>query len=101
MVDVYPDSLQQDAKFCEKLEKLPNAKALLTPFVVVRDKGQALEPAPYSSAYKAEMEAIAKELRAAADAVKDDKETALRSYLVAAAQSFLDNDWTPADESWA
>jgi len=101
IVDVYPDALQQDVKFCDKIEKAPNAKALLTPFVVVREKGQALEPVSYSVAYKAEMEPIAKELRATADAIKDEKEGALRTYLVAAAQSFLDNNWTPADEAWA
>jgi hypothetical protein len=99
--DAYPAALQKENTFCEKLEKLPNAKALLAPFVVVRESGSALEPVPFSVAYKSHMEPIAKELRAAADALKDEKEKALKAYLVAAAQSFLDNNWTPADEAWA
>lgn len=99
--DAYPTSLQSEASFCEKIEKLPNSKALLAPFVVMREKGAAYEPVPFSTAYKAQMEPIAKELRAAADAIKDEKEKPLKAYLTAAAQSFLDNNWTPADEAWA
>jgi hypothetical protein len=99
--DAYPAALQSDPAFCKSLEKLPNAKALLEPFVVVREKGNALEAVPYSVAYKEQMEPIAKELRAAADALPAEKEKALKAYLVAAAQSFLDNNWLPADEAWA
>jgi hypothetical protein len=99
--DAYPAALQKESGFCEKLEKAPNAKAILAPFVVVRDKEGALTPVPFSVAYKAQMEPISKELRAAADAIQDDKEKALKAYLIAAAQSFLDNGWTPADEAWS
>ena len=101
MSDAYPASLQSDATFCKKLEKLPNAKALLDPFVAVREKGGALEAVPFSVAYKSQMDPIAQELRAAAGALAGDKEKALKAYLVAAAQSFLDNNWLPADEAWA
>jgi hypothetical protein len=97
--DAYPAALQSDAGFCEKLEKMPNAKALLAPFVVVRERGASYEPVPYSVAYKPEMEAISKELKAAAESSTDGK--ALEKYLLAAAQAFLDNNWTPADEAWA
>ncbi len=106
MVDVYPRSLQEkDPKFCEALEKRPNAKQLMTPFTVVREKknGKAgeLEAVSYSEAYKDQVTAIAAELRAAADAVKDAKEAPLKAYLTAAAQAFTDNKWNPADEAWA
>ena len=99
--DAYPAAMQKEASFCEKLEKAPNARALLDPFVVVREKGGSLEPVPYAVAYKAQMEGIAGELRAAATAVKDEKEKPLKAYLNAAAQSFTDNNWVPADEAWA
>jgi hypothetical protein len=99
--DAYPAVMQTKSTFCETLEKLPNSKALLDPFVVVREKGGNLEPVPFSVAYKATMEPIAKELRAAADAEKNPSESAFKTYLLAAAQSFLDNNWTPADEAWA
>jgi hypothetical protein len=99
--DAYPAAMQKEASFCEKLEKAPNAKALLEPFVVVREKSGALEPVPFAAAYKSQMEPIAAELRAAAGALKDPKEDALRTYLKAAAQSFVDNNWTPSDEAWA
>lgn len=100
-VDVYPASLAEDPKFCEKLEKRPDAKKLLDPFVVVREKDGKLSAVPYAEAYKEGMTAVAKELRAAADVVKDPKEEPLRTYLRAAAQSFESNDWRPADEAWS
>jgi len=99
--DAYPTALQGETAFCEKLEKTPNSKTLLAPFVVVREKGASFEPVSFSVAYKAQMEPIAKELRAAGEAIKDEKEKPLKAYLASAAQSFLDNNWTPADEAWA
>jgi hypothetical protein len=101
VVDVYPAEMQADAKFCEALEKEPASKKLLDPFVVVRKKGDALEPVPYTEAYKEQMTAIATELRAAADGIASPGEAALKAYLAAAAKSFGDNDWRPADEAWA
>src|SRR3569623_2229266 len=47
------------------------------------------------------MTAIASELVAAAESMKDAKEPALVAYLRAAAASFRTNDWRPADEAWA
>jgi len=97
-VDVYPHTLnnieQGNAGFCEALEK---QTALTTPFTVVRD-GKAV---PYSEAYKSQSAAIANELVAAADAVKDPGEQPLVAYLRAAATSFRTNDWVPADEAWS
>jgi hypothetical protein len=101
VVDVYPAEMQADEKFCEALEKDPASKKLLDPFVVVRKKGEALAPVPYTEAYKEQMAAIAADLRAAADGIASPSEAALKAYLTAAAKSFGDNDWRPADEAWA
>jgi len=100
VLDLYPADMQQNPKFCEVLEKEPNAKKLLDPFSVVRRKGEKLEAVPYSEAYKELVGAIAGELRAAA-AKLSDKEAPLKAYVLAAAQSFVDNDWGPADEAWS
>lgn len=94
VVDVYPAEPQKSDKFCKDLEARPDAKALLTPFTVMRDD----KAVPYSEAYKSEMTAIADELVAAA---KDAGPGPLADYLTAAAGSFHSNDWTPADEAWA
>jgi hypothetical protein len=100
--DVYPSSAQAAPDFCVKLEKLPGAKAVLAPFVAVREgAGGALSAVPYSEAYKDSMGAIARELAAAADGVVDPSEVPLKTYLTAAAKSFLTNDWVPADEAWS
>jgi hypothetical protein len=99
--DLYPAELQKDDKFCAALEKRPDAKELMAPFVVVRGTGDALKAVPYTEAYKTQMTAISKELTAAAASMKDPAEKPLVTYLRAAAASFLSNDWGPADEAWA
>jgi hypothetical protein len=107
--DAYPKAIQSEAnergkplEFCEKLEKLPNAKDLLAPFVAVRsDAAGKLEPVSLAQAYKEPMSAIAGELRAAAGDIASPSEAALKAYLLAAAQSFQTNDWVPADEAWS
>ncbi|MDB4953774.1 MAG: Nudix hydrolase 3, partial [Myxococcales bacterium] len=99
--DVYPAELQSSDAFCKELEARKDAKSLLEPFTVVRGDAAKLFPVPYSDAYKDEMTTIAKELTAAADGLHDPGETALVTYLRAAAKSFTTNDWLPADEAWA
>jgi hypothetical protein len=100
--DEYPAAMQKDPKFCLALEKLPNAKDLLAPFVAIRANAKgSLEPVPLTVAYKEPMAALSRELQAAADAVVDLHEAPLKAYLTAAAQSFLSNDWNPADEAWS
>ncbi len=42
------------------------------------------------------MEAVSRELKAAADAITSADEAAFKAYLNAAAQAFLTNDWEPA-----
>lgn len=101
MVDVYPESLQKDDTFCKKLEKEKNAKDLLSPFTVVREKDKKLVAVPYTEAYATEMKAIAQKLRGTAKDLADPNEGPMRAYLEAAATSFETNDWKPADEAWA
>jgi hypothetical protein len=101
LVDPYPAAMQTDTDFCARLEDLPNAVDLLDPFTVVRELDDELIATPVPEAYPALMAATAGELRAAADVLVDPEEDALRAYLRAAAQSFTDNDWKPADEAWA
>ena len=100
-LDPYPAGMQENGAFCTRLEALPNAEELLDPFTVVREVAGDLEAVPYSEAYAVLMGTVAEELRAAADVLSDPEEDALRAYLRAAAQSFTDNNWTPADEAWA
>lgn len=98
---LYPASLQSDPKFCEKLEKEKDSKALFFQFAAVTEDGGKLKATPYNVIYKDDMAAVSAELKAAADAVKSKEEQPLHDYLAAAAQAFLDNDWFKADEAWA
>ncbi len=100
LVDLYPAELQKDAKFCEPLEKHPDSKALLAPFVVVRSEGGKLVPVGYHLAYTAQMKRTSDALIAAA-APLPESEAPLKRYLAAAAEAFKTNDWLAADEAWA
>ncbi len=100
--DLYPAALQTDPKFCEALAARPDGAALMGHFNVVRGEGPYLTAVPYPVAYREQMTAISQELAAAAAAMQGvAAETALVTYLRAAATSFLSNDWEPADEAWA
>ncbi len=98
---LYPASLQKDPKFCQTLQARKDANTLLDTFSVVTEEGGALKAVPYNVAYKSEMEAVSRELEAAAQAIKSADEAALKAYLSAASKAFLDNNWVPADEAWA
>lgn len=124
-VDAYPAEIQADPTFCDVLQARGDAALLTTPFTVVRlaervaegpfdsdltpVRLMAIAPSdtpmlvavPYTVAYADLMTPIATELRAAADAMTDPNETALVTYLRAAATAFETNDWPPADEAWA
>lgn len=99
---LYPAEMLSQPKFCEALSK--KDKALVDPFTVVMAGGDAgkdtLRAVPYHEAYPEETKAIAGQLRAAANAL-GEKEPALKTYLLAAAQAFTDDKWWPADEAWA
>ena len=98
---LYPAALQSDPKFCEALGKREDRLTLMSPFVAVQaDEGGALSAVPYTTVFADDMQAVAGELRKAADALGAD-EAAFKRYLGAAAQAFTDNQWEPADEAWA
>lgn len=98
---LYPAALQADAKFCEKLEKEPNGKALAGDhFAAVVADGKGYKGVPYTEAWKDDMEAVASQLEAAAAAVTSKDEAALKAYLGAAATAFRTNDWEPANAAW-
>jgi hypothetical protein len=101
---LYPAALLDKPKFCDDLTKKDTKdKVLMDPFTVVAfdgDKKDAFKAVPYHDAFKAEVEEINRQLSSAADAL-GDKEPALKTYLRATAQAFLDDKWWPADEAWA
>jgi hypothetical protein len=101
VVGLYPRELQADKKFCEKLERQPNGKALMDHFSVVvpGPKPNSFAAQKYSQAYASEVESIARLLEAAAGEL-GGTEAALKKYLVAAAGSFRSDDWEPANEAW-
>lgn len=99
---LYPAAIQAKPGFCEALAKAPNAAELMGHFAVVRD-GQtpgSFVAVPYSQAFGEDMEAVAKELEAAAAAVTSADEAAFVDYLKAAAAAFRDNGWEKADVAW-
>jgi hypothetical protein len=98
---LYPSGIQSDPAFCGVLEKQPNARDLMDHFsVVVPGKTpNTFEAMKYSEAYPEEMQAIARELDAAA-ADLPAEEAALQNYLKQAAAAFRDNDWERANQAW-
>lgn len=98
-VGLYPAAVQADPGFCAKLEKEKNKADLMGHFSVVVEDGKGFKAVPYTEAYKAEMEAVAVELEAAAAEFGDD-EAAFKTYLTAAAKAFRTNDWEPANAAW-
>ncbi len=103
IVGLYPAGVQADPKFCDMLAKQPNAKDLMDHFsvVVAGDKPGTFKAVPYSEAWKDDMEAVAKELDAAAAAITSPGEAAFKAYLTAQAKAFRTNDWEGANGPWA
>ena len=97
---LYPADVQDDPKFCARLQAEPNAKALTDHFSVVVKDGAGFKAEPYTVVWKDEMEAVARALDAAAGAVTSSEEAALKAYLTAAATSFRTNDWEPSNAAW-
>jgi hypothetical protein len=93
--------MQADPAFCALVTKEGADAALASPFGIVRERGGRLVAVPVTEAYRAETAAIAAELRAAAADVTDTQEAALKTYLLAAARGFENNEWLEADEAWA
>jgi hypothetical protein len=102
LTGLYPADMQARQGFCEELARDPRAEALTDPFtVVVRDGRGALAAIPFHEAWREDMQAVARELDAAAAAVASPGEAAFRAYLTAAAQAFRDGSWFQADEAWS
>ncbi|MDQ2643429.1 MAG: hypothetical protein M3020_06430 [Myxococcota bacterium] len=101
IVGLYPADLQKDPKFCERLERAPNARELMGHFstVVAGAKPNTFAALPYSKAFPEETSAVAELLEAAARELGSD-EAALVKYLNAAALGFRNDDWEPANEAW-
>ena len=116
---LYPAALLDNPKFCDELTKLEagkKEKVLMDPFTVVTAAGEkgekgektdagkpskeAFAAVPYHEVFREDTNAISGQLKAAAEAL-GEKEPALKAYLLAAAQSFTDDKWWPADEAWA
>lgn len=100
-VGIYPDDLQEDSNFCERLSAQKNVDELSRPFSVIRQEKEGFYAVPYHVAYARGMKQVAKQLQNAAAAISSPNEQAFRDYLLAAAQAFLDNQWEPADEAWS
>jgi hypothetical protein len=100
-VDAYPAALQDEEGFCQALAGREGGEELLAPFTVVREGDGGLAAVPLTAAYAERMGRVAAELEAAAAAISDPAEQALKTYLLAAAEAWRDNDWEPADEAWA
>jgi len=98
---LYPADLQSKPDFCKVLAARPDARALMDPFVVVRGEGDKLEAVPYHRAFENDMQAVARELDAAADAIQSADEGSFQAYLRTAAKAFRDGSWFEADEAWA
>lgn len=96
---LYPAAMLGQTGFCETLGKNTD-KTVMDPFTVVSGDLKAPKAVPYTEAYRADLEAVSAELKAAANAL-GNKEPALKAYLLADAQAFLDGKWWPADEAWA
>lgn len=97
---LYPAGATDKKDFCKSIAESKD-ESVKSPFTVVSaGPSGALNGTPYTFVYGDTMKVVSAELKAAE---KDlgEAEPALRSYLAAAAQSFLDNKWEPADEAWA
>lgn len=97
---LYPAGATEKKDFCKSVAESKD-ESVKSPFTVVSaDAAGGLKGVPYTQVYGDTMKAVSVELKAAE---KDlgEAEPALRAYLAAAAQSFLDNNWVPADEAWA
>ena len=99
----YPPGLEHDQAFCDMLSRQPNARVLQDPFTVVRraEQGSGFVGVPYNMVYGQQMGSIARELRAAAEAILTPEEAPLKAYLQAAAKGFETNVWWDADEAWS
>lgn len=93
----YPEDL--DRAWIERwISSHPNDRSsLVSPYTVVRRKGDGLVAVGYGSAYADLLRPAAKDLRAAAAATSDER---LAKYLRLRAQALLDDDYFASDMAW-
>ena len=94
----YPADLTKE-QFEEWVAAHPDqAEAFTDEFTIIRrGKDGALRTIPYSEFYKTELEAAAKEMRAAAALAEN---ATLKRYLESRAAAFLSNDYYASDVDW-
>jgi hypothetical protein len=99
-VAIYPAEIQKIG-FCKILSKEKNHKKLMSPFVVVQKDKKGFKAVEYNVVFKDLSLKISTELKKAETFIKDPKEKALKTYLLAAAKGFETNDWDPPNEAWS
>ena len=94
---IYPAGLLIDENFCATLEG-----DAAGPMTVIKDSASSVfEAVPYHVAYQSHIEAIACELEAAAETIKNvEDEQVMYQYLLATAESFRTDEWLPSDRLW-
>jgi hypothetical protein len=100
---VYPSDVEVDESFLEKLRADPQGLGHQWTVVEKTSNGE-LKPVFYheSDLFHQDMQAVARELDKAAEAIKYLKnEIYLYAYLRDAAAAFRNGDWDTADKSWA
>jgi len=100
IVAMYPEDVQKEDGFCDKIAKLPNGDSLMSPFMVVKKDGEKLVAEPVTTAFKDLTTKISNELKTALNSLEDN-EAPFKAYIQASAQAFIDNNWEAADEAWA
>ncbi len=95
--NLYPADLTTQ-KFQTYLEQHPRqSERLLSPFTVVRRRGNLLIAVPYSRIYRRELDEVATHLDTAANLTTHD---AFRSFLRGRIMAFLTNDYLRSDREW-
>ncbi len=93
----YPADLTAE-EFMSYVAAHPEQKAALeSPFTLVRRSGNGLKSVPYAEAYRSELQRSSNLLRQAALATDHP---GLRIFLMARAEAFVSNDYTPSEILW-
>jgi hypothetical protein len=93
----YPEDMRA-AEFEAWLEAHPSDREAFTSlFTIIRRDGDGLIAAPYSAAYREQLEIAAEELMAAARATDNES---LRRFLELRAEAFMTDDYYASDVAW-
>jgi len=98
---LYPAQVQDLPGFCQRLDEATKGAVVADHFnVVIGDASpESWKSVPFTEVWTEDMSAIAQELRGAAESF-GTTEMMLVDYLRAAADSFISNDWEPANRAW-